>query len=116
MLGAGILFIAGLSAGLSPEVLPIALALFLLGLGWNFCYVGGSTLLTDQLSTAEQSRMQGVNDLMVGLVSAAGSLGSGFVFASLGYQMMGYVGAGAALLPLFLAFWWRRNRRRLSAV
>ena len=59
MLGAGILILAGLSAGLSPDVFPIAVSLFLLGLGWNLCYVGGSTLLTDQLSSPEQSRMQG---------------------------------------------------------
>ena len=114
MVGAAILIIAGLSAGLSPDVIPIAIALFLLGLGWNFCYVGGSTLLTDQLSTPEQSRMQGVNDLMVGLTSATGSLGSGFVFASLGYQTMGFIGAAVAIIPLILAFWWARNRRRLS--
>jgi predicted MFS family arabinose efflux permease len=114
MLGSVTLIIAGLSAGLSPDVLPIAVALFFLGLGWNFCYVGGSTLLTDQLSTAEQSRMQGVNDLFVGLASASGSLGSGFVFAAVGYQIMGFVGAAFAVLPLALAFWWTRNRTRLS--
>jgi len=114
MLGSATLIIAGLSAGLSPDVLPIAVALFFLGLGWNFCYVGGSTLLTDQLSTVEQSRMQGVNDLFVGLASASGSLGSGFVFAAVGFQTMGFVGAAFAVLPLALAFWWTRNRTRLS--
>lgn len=114
MLGALILIVAGLSAGLSPEVLPIAVALFLLGLGWNLCYVGGSTLLTDQLSTAEQSRMQGINDLFVGLASATGSLGSGFVFAAVGYQTMGFVGAAFATIPLALALWWTRRHTRLS--
>jgi predicted MFS family arabinose efflux permease len=93
---------------------PIAVALFLLGLGWNFCFVGGATLLTDQLSTAEQSRMQGINDLFVGIASATGSLGSGFVFAALGYQTMGIVGAVFATVPIVLMFWWARNRTRLS--
>ena len=115
MLGSVILILAGLSAGLSPDVLPLAIALFLLGLGWNLCYVGGSTLLTDQLSTAEQSRMQGVNDLFVGLASAIGSLGSGFVFAAVGFQTMGFVGAAIAILPLAVAFWWRKNPARLAA-
>ncbi len=93
-----------------------AIALFLLGLGWNLCYVGGSTLLTDQLSSGEQSRMQGVNDLFVGLASASGSLGSGFVFAALGYQMMGFVGAAFAIIPLVAAIWWLRNSaRRVTA-
>ncbi len=115
MLGSAILILAGLSAGLSPDVLPLAIALFLLGLGWNLCYVGGSTLLTDQLSTPEQSRMQGVNDLFVGLASAIGSLGSGFVFAAVGFQTMGFVGAAFAILPLAVALWWRKNPARLAA-
>ena len=112
MLGAGILILAGLSAGLSPEVLPLAVSLFLLGLGWNLCYVGGSTLLTDQLSPSEGSRMQGVNDLFVGAASAVGSLGSGFVFAAVGFQIMGFVGAAFAVIPLVIAFWWVRHPAR----
>jgi MFS family permease len=112
MLGAGILILAGLSAGLSPEVLPLAVSLFLLGLGWNLCYVGGSTLLTDQLSPNEGSRMQGVNDLFVGAASAVGSLGSGFVFAAVGFQIMGFVGAAFAVIPLVIAFWWVRHPTR----
>jgi MFS family permease len=116
MLGSIILILAGLSAGLSTDVLPIASALFLLGLGWNLCYVGGSTLLTDQLSTSEQPRMQGVNDLFVGLASAAGSLASGFVFAAVGFQTMGIVGAAFAFVPLAVALWWTRNPLRLATV
>ena len=112
MLGAGILILAGLSAGLSPDVLPLAVSLFLLGLGWNLCYVGGSTLLTDQLSPNEGSRMQGVNDLFVGAASAVGSLGSGFVFAAVGFQIMGFVGAAFAVIPLAIAFWWIRHPGR----
>ena len=114
MLGAVILILAGLSAGLSPEVLPLAVSLFLLGLGWNLCYVGGSTLLTDQLSPNEGSRMQGVNDLFVGAASAVGSLGSGFVFAAVGFQIMGFVGAAFAVIPLVIAFWWIRHPGRLA--
>lgn len=100
MLGSVILILTGLSAGLSPDVLPISVALFLLGLGWNFCYVGGSALQTDQLSTAEQSRMQGANDLFVGFASAIRGLGSRFVFAAVGYQTMGIIGAAFAIFPL----------------
>jgi len=112
MLGGGILIMAGLSAGISPDVLPIAVSLFLLGLGWNLCYVGGSTLLSDQLSPSEGSRMQGVNDLFIGLASAIGSLGSGFVFAAVGFQIMGFVGAAFAVIPLVVVFLWLRNPTR----
>jgi MFS family permease len=116
MIGASGLILACLTAPLSPHLVPLAAALFLLGLGWNFCYVAGSSLLADQLSPAERARTQGFNDLLLGLVSAAGSLGSGIVFAALGYGAMGLVGAAAALIPLSLAAWWRLARRPILEV
>lgn len=106
LLGSFTLVIACLAATISPDVLPLSVALFLLGLGWNFCFVGGSTLLADQLSPLERSRTQGFNDLLVGLASAFGSLQSGFIFASLGYNMMAYVSAAFALIPLIVVAVW----------
>ena len=114
MLGAFILLLAGMSAGLTPNVGPLSASLLLLGLGWNLCFVGGSVLLTDQLSHAEQSRMQGFNDLLVGLASAAGSLGSGFALAAVGFQTMGFIGAVLALIPFTGALWWSKNTLRLA--
>jgi MFS family permease len=115
LIGAGTLILACLTAPLSPDVLPLGIALFLLGLGWNFCFVGGSTLLSDQLTPAERSRTQGFNDLLIGLVSAAGSLGSGVVFAAVGFGVMGLVGAAAALIPLGAALWWQATRPTVVA-
>jgi MFS family permease len=109
--GAATLLLACLLAPLSPQMLPLAVSLFLLGLGWNFLFVGGSSLLADALSPAERSRTQGINDLLLGLASATGSLGSGVVFAGVGYAAMGLVGAGVALLPLLLTLWWWRGSR-----
>lgn len=114
MAGAVILVLAGVAATLSPDVLPLSAALFLLGLGWNFCYVGGSSLLADQLSPAERSRTQGFNDLLIGLSSATGSLGSGMVFAGMGYDAMGLVGAAVALIPLSMATLWRSRGQALA--
>lgn len=102
LVGAVTLLLACLAAPLSPDFLPLALALFLLGLGWNFCFVGGSALLADQLSPAERARTQGTNDLLVGLASMLASLGSGLAFAALGFTSMALGGAAiAALLLLF---------------
>ena len=115
--GAATLLAACLLAPLSPQLLPLAVSLFLLGLGWNFLFVGGSSLLSDQLSPAERSRTQGVNDLLLGLASATGSVGSGVVFAGVGYAAMGLVGATVALLPLALTlWWWRGSRLRVAGV
>lgn len=109
-IGAGTLLIASALARLSPEVTPLAIALFLLGLGWNFCFVGGSSLLADQLAPQERARTQGINDLLIGMGSGAGSLGSGIVFASIGYRTMGLVGAAASLALLLAAFIWLRGQ------
>jgi len=110
--GSAALVLACLAATISPEVLPLGAALFLLGLGWNFCYVGGSTLLADQLTAVERARTQGFNDLLVGLASAAGSLSSGLIFAAVGYNVMAFISAGAALLPLTGAITWSLRRMR----
>ena len=102
------LFVACALATVSPDVVPLSVALFLLGLGWNLCFVGGSTLLADQLTPDERARTQGFNDLLVGLASAVGSLGSGLVFAAVGYGVMAWIGAAVALIPLLLALPKRR--------
>jgi MFS family permease len=106
------LAVACAAATISPDVLPLGVALFLLGLGWNFCFVGGSTLLADQLSPDERARTQGFNDLLVGLASAVGSLSSGFIFAALGYNTMAWISAAFALVPLALASFWTLKRVR----
>lgn len=114
IVGTSTLVLACLAATISPDVLPLGVALFLLGLGWNFCFVGGSTLLADQLSPIERARTQGFNDLLVGLASALGSLESGFIFAALGYNTMAYVAAAVAILPLIAASFWTRKLVRVS--
>jgi MFS family permease len=110
LIGSATLIAACIAATISPDVLPLGVALFLLGLGWNFCFVGGSALLADQLSPAERARTQGFNDLLVGLASALGSLESGFIFASLGYNMMAYVSAAVALVPLAAVLFWMMRK------
>src|ERR1044071_9824503 len=108
--GATTLLLACITAPLSPNVLPLAVSLFLLGLGWNFCFVGGSALLSDQLSPLERSRTQGTNDLLVGLASAVGSLGSGLVFAASSYTVIAMVAGVLALIPFLMTLVWVRKK------
>lgn len=108
--GSGILLVSCAMAPLSPDVFPLSVALFLLGLGWNFTYVGGSAMLADELSPAERARTQGVNDWLIGLVTAMGSVISGLIFAAAGYAEMGLVGAVLSLIPLGLIGWWMAGR------
>lgn len=116
LVGIVMLAVSSLASGLSPRIVPLSLALFLLGLGWNFCYVAGSTLLSDHLSASERASVQGVTDSMVGAASAVGSLGSGLLFAAVGYISMGLIAAALALFPaVFLQLWWRSRPPQVAA-
>jgi MFS family permease len=105
--GTGLMIASLVLASVSSSVVLIAVALFLLGLGWNMCFVGGSALLADHLTPMERSRTQGFNDLLIGLVPAMGSLGSGVVFASMGFVMVNMVGVAFALVVVAVLVWWR---------
>ena len=114
LLGAVILLLACATAPLTGNTIPISVSLLLLGLGWNFCFVGGSTLLADHLSPAERGRTQGFNDLLVGLAAAVGSLGSGVLAARFGYVGVGVVGAVLALVPFAFVARWARHQARAA--
>ena len=107
ILGSVVLILSCLMAAPSISLWPLLAALFLLGLGWNFAYVAGSTLLADQLSPKERAKTQGFNDLLLNLASAASQIGSGVVYASGGFGVMGLAAAAAAAVPLALAIWWQ---------
>lgn len=110
LIGAATLLLASMIAPLSRNMLPLSIALFLLGLGWNFCFVGGSTLLADQLSPLERSRTQGTSDFLVGLASAIISLTSGFIFDATSYTMMAVIAGFISLVPLFLSLSYMRAK------
>jgi MFS family permease len=114
-IGALLLIGGSLLAPVSLMTAWLAVALFLVGLGWNLCYISGSTLLSDILAPAERGPVQGANELVVNLASALSSLGSGVILAGLGYRALGLAGAGLALLPLALVGWQALLRPRLAA-
>ena len=61
-------------------------ALVLLGIGWNFLYIGGTTLLTETYSYNERSKAQGLNDTFIFATLAVTSLASGAFVAEFGWQ------------------------------
>ncbi len=88
------------------------LALFLLGLGWNFLFIGGSTLLTTTHTAGEKGKVQGVNDLTVFALVTAGSLLAGALLRPLGWD-----GLNLAMLPVIavltvaILWLWRDDAR-----
>jgi MFS family permease len=79
-----------------------------LGLGWNFMFVGGSTLLTGTYRVSERAKAQGLHDLLVFGTTAASSFASGLILKANGWTMLNYVAlpfitlAGVAVLWLML--------------
>jgi MFS family permease len=68
-----------------------ASALVLLGVGWNFMYVGGTTLLTSTYIPAERARAQGINDMTIFVVGLTCSFSAGGLLEALGWQTMNVV-------------------------
>jgi MFS family permease len=66
-------------------VASFAAGLVLLGLGWNFLFVGGTTLVTELHATAEKAKVQAFNDVLVFGTVAATALLSGVVYDALGW-------------------------------
>lgn len=100
--GSGILLAAGVLAALAPEGFSpgLTVGLFLLGLGWSFTLISGSTLLTHAVPLAERPGVQGASDLVMGLAGGGGGALAGVVVGGLGYRDLG---AGAAVLAALVA-------------
>jgi MFS family permease len=114
--GIGVLMASFILAPMFPTALMLGISLYLLGLGWNLCFVGGSALLSDQLTRGERARTQGFNDLFLGLASALGSLVAGWIFDGGGYGALNATAAVLTLLPLVLLGWWFMMKRRAVSV
>ena len=100
--GGLILALACLLAPLWNSVPWLALSLFLLGLGWNFCFVAGSALLTAVLQRNEKGRVQGITDAMVYIAAGTGGVGSGLIWHSFGYLILSWLSIIIALVPVLL--------------
>jgi MFS family permease len=116
--GALVLIVAVLLAGLVPgsDHALVILALFLNGVGWNLAFVAGSALLTDALSTAERASIQGLADLVMGLMGAFGSAAGGMILGVWGFAILNGVGAALVLGPLAIALVRRPALAPLSTI
>ena len=105
VVGALILGASAVLTPLSNQVSMLAFSLFLLGLGWNFCFIAGSTLFFSGLLPPERGRAQGAGEMMVALAAGAGSLGTGAVFAEAGIVAVSAMGLAFSLLLIIASTW-----------
>jgi len=73
-------------------------ALILLGLGWNFSFIGATTMLTEAAPDENKSVVQGVNDTVIALVSTICAFASGAVIAGFGWIILSIVTLAFVLL------------------
>ena len=94
MIGAAIIALSGIT------MVHFSVALTILGLGWNFLFIGGTTLLTESYSSEEKEKVQGCNDLIVFGTVAGTAVFSGFMQHLYGWDAV----SASLILPSLLVF------------
>ncbi len=122
IMGLGIVILAGAGAVAlaGTDLTNFFLALILLGLGWNFGFIGATTLLASSHSATERGRVQGMNDMIIfGCVTMASLASGGLMNCSGGNAVEGWTAVNIAMAP-FLALaggslLWLALRRRAAS-
>lgn len=91
-----------------------AVGLILLGLGWNFGFIGGTTLLTDTYEPEERNKAQGLNDVLVFATTAATSLSAGKLLAWFGWSGVNYAVLPMVVLALVMIGWLATRKRKAA--
>ena len=87
------------------EVSHFWFALVTLGIGWNFMFIGGTTLLTETYHAHEKSRVQGFNDMLVFATMAVSSSSAGVLVNAKGWETVNYTAIPFIAIALCAALW-----------
>ncbi len=87
-------------------------SMVLVGVGWCFLFVGGTTLLTEAYAPAEKAKTQGVNDLLIYLTMASTSLSSGAILYGFGWNTLNLTALPLLGLTAVAILWLATMRRR----
>lgn len=90
-------------------------ALVLLGVGWNFLFIGGTTLLSEAVRPDERARAQGINDLTIAITMVLSSFSSGVIVERDGWRTLNLAAIPFVLVAGF-AIGWLSFRRQKRAV
>lgn len=108
LLGCVMISLSGISVG------HFTWALILLGLGWNFLYIGGTTLLTESYQPAEKAKVQALNDFLVFTTVTCTALGVGALHRWLGWEAINISVMPLILITLVATLWLQLQRRRAT--
>ncbi len=116
MLAGALLNIACVAVNLAGTDVPhFWLALTLLGVGWNFLFVGGTSLLTETYAESEKAKAQALNDFAVFTVITASSLSAGALQHHFGWRTVN-LGVLPLIVVILGALLWLRAHRAAAAV
>lgn len=109
--GVALLFACIAMALSGEQVANFWWALVLLGLGWNFTYIGGSTLLTETYRPSEKAKAQGANEMAVFTVQALSAFSSGVLVNARGWETLNHVALPlVAVAGLAVCWLWLQRR------
>ncbi|MFM2032048.1 MAG: hypothetical protein RLZZ297_813 [Chloroflexota bacterium] len=100
VVGAVILICGCLIAPIYDSIAGLSVSVFLIGLGWNYCYIGGSSLLSTHGDPAGRNQTQGAIDFGVNLLSAIASFSTGFILAWWGFGVLCAIATIVACVPI----------------
>lgn len=114
--GIVLLFVCIVSALAGTGLFNFWAALFLLGIGWNFMYVGGSALLTECYAPAERAKTQAANDFLIFVTMAISSMSSGVLLNKSGWHAVNYGSIPFLVIATAATLWlmWRRRGSRTA--
>ena len=98
-----------------PVLATFMVALALLGVGWNFMFVGGTTLLATAHDAHERVRVQATNDFIVFGTVACTAFASGAIEATGGWAALNAVVVPPTMIAAALVIWHWSARGRLAA-
>jgi MFS family permease len=97
---------ACIAVGLSGQLVAhFWWALVLLGLGWNFTYIGGTTLLTEAYRPEEKAKAQGANEITIFTVQAMSAFSSGVLVNARGWNTLNYVALPLVAIAAIAIAW-----------
>ena len=108
LVGGILLVCATILAAIAGEAAVVLLpALWLLGIGWSFALIGGSSLLVDSVPTESRVTVQGSADVMMSLCGGIAGFSSGFIRKAIGFHMLSSIAmllAGALIAVAYSSY------------
>ena len=86
-------------------------SLVLLGVGWNFLYTGGTTLLTETYRPEERAKVQGANDQMIFLMMLVSSFSSGVAVTTAGWERVNLLALPLVAIVAAALIWFAAHER-----